>query len=334
MKRISRGGRLFLFGIAMATILPVTADVNGAGTAAPIHFAGDGHTACRFFPPNRMRFPIRPTGQITQPQVDRILQVMQQIYAPIFQRMGRSQLKIASRWADDEVNAGAIVCNRPDLMGTPGYPPECAGAQRTPTVNIPISLVVLHGGLARHPFMTQEGLVLVACHEIGHHLGGYPRYDRNRDWASTEGQSDYYATSKCARRVFAAMGRNAFWASRAPIPLEVRTACVASFPGSPEDQAICMRSSLGGLALARVLATASGGDARAITFANHDRTQVPVTFEGHPQALCRLDTYVAGAICQVPQAEEFSATDARSGACHPQRLQSRGARPGCWFAGR
>lgn len=291
--------------------------------------------ACNFFPPNQLRYPIRPTGQMTQPTFERIIQIVQQVYAPIFQRAGRPPLKISSRWTDDSVNAFAFICNDPSQLGTPGYPPECnSGMTNMSGRYFPLSIVVLFGGLVRSPEMTAEGLVLVACHEMGHHMGGYPRYGGNTEWAATEGQSDYFATAKCARQVFGALGQNAFWASRAPVPLQVRVQCQASFPQNPEEAAICMRSSLGGLALARVLATARSADPRMVDFAKPDANRVVTTFEGHPEAQCRLDTYFAGSICQVSANEAFSPTDSRLGACTPQRVQSRGSRPLCWYAGR
>ncbi|MBX3032470.1 MAG: hypothetical protein KF865_01000 [Bdellovibrionaceae bacterium] len=68
-----------------------------------------------------------------------------------------------------------------------------------------------------------------------------------------------------------------------------------------------------------------------IDFRNKNQNAVPVTFEGHPEAQCRLDTYYAGSICQVSENETFGRGDARQGACHATRLQNRGVRPNCWF---
>lgn len=35
-------------------------------------------------------------------------------------------------------------------------------------------IIDLKGGLARHPAMTNDGFVLIVCHELGHHFGGFP----------------------------------------------------------------------------------------------------------------------------------------------------------------
>ncbi|MBX3032471.1 MAG: hypothetical protein KF865_01005 [Bdellovibrionaceae bacterium] len=268
--------RMFFVGSLFVT-LPLAAHKDAAIPATPLK-----ESACRFFPPNQLKFPVRPSGQISEMTVNRILQVTQQVYSPLFRQAGFAPLRLMSRWQDDSVNAFAIPCNQPGYLGHPQYPKECQLMRTADDVITPFSLVVLFGGLARHPLMTPEGLVLVACHEIGHHLGGFPRYKNNTAWGSTEGQSDYFATAKCARRIFAALGQNAAWAQRAPVPLDVRVQCQASFPQSAEQAGICMRSALGGLSLARVLSTARGADPRVIDFRNKNQNAVPVTFEGHP----------------------------------------------------
>ena len=111
---------------------------------------------CNFFPPNKLRFPIRP-GQLTnQFNFERILSAVQGVYSPIFRQMGKGDLRIVSRWTNDEVNAFANI----------------VPMQTAPGVVTQIRVIEVFGGLARHPLMTPEGLMLVLCHEIGHHLGG------------------------------------------------------------------------------------------------------------------------------------------------------------------
>ena len=76
----------------------------------------------------------------------------------------------------------------------------------------------MFGGLARHKLVTPDGFALVACHEMGHHLGGAPR---RGGWASNEGQSDYYATTKCARRIWAEDNNAAIMQDRISKGLEI-----------------------------------------------------------------------------------------------------------------
>lgn len=287
-------------------------------TGATTHRAELAKPLCQFFPANKLRFPIRPSGQINQFNFEKILSAVQGVYAPIFRQMGKGDLRIVSRWTNDDVNAFANIVQH----------------QTAPGVLTPFRVIEVFGGLARHPMMTPESLMLVLCHEIGHHLGGYPYYSDGptggSSWASVEGQSDYFSTSKCARIVFGAVSKNVEWAKRAPIDFNVRVACNNSFRNNPEEAAICMRSSMAGLALGRTLATVSGTDWKQIDFKNTDRTVVDKTFESHPQAQCRLDTYLQGALCQMPATTQFS-NDPRKGACTPDRLFNRGVRPACWY---
>src|SRR5690606_31922377 len=56
-------------------------------------------------------------------------------------------------------------------------------------------IITMYGGFARHPAISYDAFAAVACHELGHHLAGVPKY--NGTWASAEGQADYYSTLKC-----------------------------------------------------------------------------------------------------------------------------------------
>lgn len=328
MKSILLG--LLLLGLNInSTQAPKPAPVSFAPTAQSPQEKSGSH--CGFFPANNLRFPIRPTGQMSEQTFRQVLQVVAQVYEPIFRQNGRPKLAIFPRWTDDTLNAYAFICNEPNQLGNPNYPAECNRMQTAPGVYAPISIVSMFGGLARHPLMTPEGLILVACHEIGHHLGGYPRYSKNLNWAAAEGQSDYFATTKCARKVLKAIGNNAAWAQRAAVPFEIRNSCGNSFGVNSEAAAICMRSSMAGLALARVLGSLKGGDPSKINFPNIDKSIVATTFEGHPAAQCRLDTYVAGATCRMSDTDDFSPADPRKGSCGPGKIESNGYRPRCWY---
>lgn len=61
--------------------------------------------------------------------------------------------------------------------------------------------VTIYGGLIRNIYIKAEGVALVLAHEIGHHLGGEPRYP-NLSWASCEGQADYWGALICMREVW------------------------------------------------------------------------------------------------------------------------------------
>jgi hypothetical protein len=64
------------------------------------------------------------------------------------------------------------------------------------------------GGLARIPDMLEETWAFVVCHELGHVLGGGPFLNIDSlNWASSEGQSDYFAAQICLPRYFKSKGQ-------------------------------------------------------------------------------------------------------------------------------
>lgn len=179
---------------------------------------------------------------ITKLEFVRAIKAVERAYQPDVEARG-AELVIHNMWTDGTVNAQAY------REGSTWH-------------------VDAFGGLARYPGMRYEGFVLVLCHEVGHHLGGRPRYGRNTDWGSVEGQADYWATLSCMKRVAPAL----------------------SLPGS--------------VVLAHVLADLGGEPTPR--WSTPDFSRVSETFESHPRAQCRLDTYGAG--------------------------HFRRARPRCWFA--
>ena len=114
------------------------------------------------FPENTMRIPVGAihANNMTLNEFDEVLTRLQKIYDPDFAALGAT-FKIERDWDNEEVNAYA------DRTGKTW-------------------LIHMFGGMARHPKLTGDGFALVACHEIGHHLGGAPKF--SADWASVEGE--------------------------------------------------------------------------------------------------------------------------------------------------
>ena len=290
-------------------------------------FAGEalahGQT-CSMFPPNKLRFPVRNNGkQMTAKQFRKILDASEAVYQPIFKNMGM-KFYVENRWHDDEVNACASI----------GAPCSKLGMLTSNSATRDFRYIEIYGGLGRHPEMSPEGLMLVICHEIGHHLAGYPRYGENTEVMSTEGQSDYFATAKCARSIFEEMSpdthKNWAWANRNRIPREVARPCAVNFPNPASEDAIyCARSSLAGMSLARTLATLGSTSPESLSFTQKDQNVVNETFESHPEAQCRLDTYVAGALCPVHHDIAFGFSNPVEGAC--VKAQEGATRPKCWY---
>lgn len=290
---------------------------------------------CNYFPANNLRFPIRENaGQITRPQFRKILDAVESVYKPIFQSYGLGRFYVVDRWFDDTVNACASIGNPcSQIQRKPGQIIKPVSGFN-PKINDPSArFVEIYGGLARHPYITSEALMVVICHEIGHHIGGYPRYGKNESPMATEGQSDYFATAKCARMIYSALSsktnENWAWTNKNNIPAEVVGPCQRQFAGQPLQMIFCARSSLAGLSLARVLGSLKNQDPSTINFKVHDTNVVKETYEGHPAALCRLDTYVAGALCTQDQNVSFSMNNPNTGACTNPRAY--GTRPACWY---
>jgi hypothetical protein len=255
---------------------------------------GDG-----FLPPNDLRIAIGAGKGIAERDFNSALDRIDRIYRPVMAAKG-ANLSIQRLWSDGTVNAYA----------------ERTGSTWT---------IKMYGGLARHPALTPDGFLLIACHEIGHHLGGAPKYAGQ--WAANEGQADYFATLKCLRGVFEG-DDNVEIVKGLGVPAPVVAQCEKSF-GSANAIAICERSAMAGYSAASVMRALGGSP--AIDFMTPDPSAVPRTADGHPAAQCRLDTYYGGAICEVAASEPLSETDAAPGTCAVETGAKRGTRPLCWY---
>ena len=148
--------------------------------------------------------------------------------------------------------------------------------------------------LARHKTITTDGFALVACHEIGPHIGGAPRY-AGEDWASNEGQADYFATLKCLRRVWQSEDNGAA-VRNMTVPAFLSNSCKTQW-ADKADQEHCVLVAKAGDSVAKLFA-ALGRNAKAPKFDTPDPKVVTATNDNHPATQCRLDTYFQGALCE------------------------------------
>ena len=151
---------------------------------------------------------------------DEIIDKVERVYSPIVADNG-AELRIIRDWESGEVNAYAKRSGK-------------------------IWEIRMLGGLARHPLITQEGLAIVICHELGHHLGGAPKKKRLfvlKSWASNEGQADYWSTLKCFRRVNSE-DNNIEIISKMKIDEEAKRVCSEVWD-TEEEVALCLRISHG-----------------------------------------------------------------------------------------
>lgn len=260
-----------------------------------------------FLPLNNRKYPVnfKRAGLTLEKYHEAIDRVMK-IYEPII-RSNDAQLVVERKWESQTVNAGTFRRDE----------------GKTWVIN-------LYGGYARHPDITQDGYMLVICHEIGHHIGGAPKkfyQESGIHWASTEGQADYFATLKCLRRVFE-IDNNEEIIAAMDIPESIRTECARSFK-SPAKFNVCLRTSMAGISVSKVNA-----DVRKVPDPDieiTDSASVESTRNEHPVPQCRLNTYFQGALCPVSYRIPVSQFDESDGTCHPVFNFTTGLRPSCWY---
>ena len=271
-----------------------------------------------FLPENDLYIPAGMkgiNGGITEAQFNSAIDKVEAIYAPIIAGMG-GKLSIQRKWTDGTVNAYA------------------SQSGKTWTV-------AMFGGLARHNTITEDGMSLVVCHEIGHHIGGAPKKGGSASggwwggasggassWASNEGQADYFATLKCLRKSFLNDNNTAIVAAM-EVPKSLTDACKKSTKGDKEDSALCIRTSMAGKSVSDLFSNL--GNLPVTKFETPDSKVVSSTDDNHPKAQCRLDTYFQGSLCDINMNEDVSQKEEVQGTCHPSLGHKIGTRPLCWF---
>jgi hypothetical protein len=258
-----------------------------------------------FLPENDMQIPVgmKSAGVMTEQEFNNVIDQVEKIYIPEFSKINR-RLKIKRKWATNTVNA----------MARKGFLFGWKNAH-----------VYMYGGLARHPKISIDGFAMVLCHEIGHHLAGAPLVGSSM---SNEGQSDYFAATKCFRKSFE-MDNNRAIVSKMNVPTAITASCSQAF-NMDSQVALCERSSMAGITLASVLNSMSKGT-MPVKLDTPSKAVVATTYNKHPKAQCRLDTYVAGAICDKDRNDAVSKTDASTGYCMRSEGYTTSVRPLCWY---
>jgi len=202
--------------------------------------------------------------------------------------------------------------------------------------------IIINGGMARHPEMHEDALMLILCHELGHHLGGAPKAFRGtserRSWSSAEGQADYFATSKCLKKIFHNEEENKLAIKK--IPRDFTDRISDKFAGSTLttaenkcQSAGCIRIAYAALSTAKMFATLKI-DLSAPKLNQSDKAIVDKTNYGHPSPQCRLDTYLSGFRCDQDPNLHFDNLDPKVGACFRASNAfdtPAAARPLCWY---
>lgn len=259
-----------------------------------------------FVPENNLKISVnaKRLGGITEEQFNNAIERVEAIYAPLVAQEG-GKLVIDRAWDDGTVNAYA---------------------QRSGTT----WMVNMFGGLARHETITEDGMSLVVCHEIGHHIGGAPKKTSmySNSWASNEGQSDYFANLKCLRRVFLNENNMMIVRQMKNVPEALTNACKLAWK-TASDRAICIRGGMAGDSVAKLFAALR--NAAPGKFETPDAKVVTKTDDNHPAHQCRLDTYFQGSLCEVGMNENVATDSEVAGTCHGSLGHTVGLRPTCWF---
>lgn len=245
---------------------------------------------------------------MTEELFNSIIDRVEKIYSPIIAEKGK-KLRVVRKWEDGTVNAYA---NRSGNTW----------------------MVSMFGGLARHETISPDAFATVVCHEVGHHIGGAPKKGGffGVTWASNEGQSDYFATSKCLRKFMETDDNIAIvekMKEQGEIPQIVTDKCEAN-QSSPAEIAMCIRGSYAGLSLGNLFHALRKLET-PLKFDTPDPNIVKKTNHNHPAPQCRLDTYFAGSVCELDAYTDLQTKDLQAGACTREKGHLDGLRPLCWF---
>jgi hypothetical protein len=255
-----------------------------------------------FVPKNNLFISVgdKEAAGLSLQQFNAVIDKVESVYSPIVSTLG-GNLEVVRNWSDGTVNAYA----------------EREGDSWK---------VSMFGGLARHKTITEDGFALVVCHEIGHHIGGAPKYYGD-DWASNEGQADYFATMKCLRRVWLSDNNEEIVRSMS-VPATLKQSCENQWSDASE-RAICIRGGMAGDSVSRLFAALRWS--QPAKFESPDTRVVSRTDDNHPATQCRLDTYFQGALCEISFSEDVAEDSEVTGTCHGSTGHKIGLRPLCWF---
>lgn len=260
-----------------------------------------------FLPPNRAPTQLleRESNGMTQAEFNSIIDQVEKIYDPLIYRQG-GNLQINRLWANNDINATSAQ-NR---------------GQR---------IINLYGGLARHPLITADAFALVVCHEVGHHLAGFPQMS---SWAATEGNADYFANQSCVKKLWsqAQLSERNLPAEENDLPQRFCESAYGS--DDPSHLPFCQRQLAAAYSLASLLALL---DKQTIQWDTPDLTRVPVTILQYPSPQCRLDTLTAASLCRRAFSDKIipgNEKEMAAASCHGVNGDTIGLRPACWFSPR
>jgi hypothetical protein len=253
-------------------------------------------------PDNDKYFPLTEKSNKSTSNAEKafykVIEDFTKIWKPIIKKETGKELFIAADWQDPSVNASMTR----DMSNNP--------------------IMKVSGGILRHPNINRDSFIFMLCHELGHYMGGAPKAFRGRtemrSWSSVEGQADYYAASKCLPITFAKMPMDKSLDKHYKVEdvMEAKNIC--------KNEA-CTRIVLAGLSAGKLFADATNHSMPELY--TRSRSVAWETMQRHPEPQCRVDTVIAGALCEIDPKTPFDDTRIEAGACRTEP----GSRPACWF---
>lgn len=141
-----------------------------------------------------------------------------------------------------------------------------------------------------HRKMNSATVTLILCHELGHFLGGLPRYS-NSSWASVEGQADYFATASCVPAIYnkiAAKLTKSF-----AVKDEVKNYCRSTLLDLPLN--FCEYALEGAYSLIQILSPFHVIESQSsLSIQSRDLSISTQLIESHASLSCRYETFLRG----------------------------------------
>ncbi|RLA62922.1 MAG: hypothetical protein DRQ88_13075 [Epsilonproteobacteria bacterium] len=266
-------------------------------------FANNAFSAESCFPENHLRFSPydKSTNGISHYSYQELQNQVLKAFEKTIKEKYRKVLIFEDSWDNDKVNAYSTR----DLNNNP--------------------VIKIMGGMARHPELSKDGFLLIVCHELGHYMGGAPKALRGNSeklsWSSIEGQSDYFATSKCLPRIFKNHIENREIIKSAPS----KNLRKAQARCGLED-ALCIRVAMAALSVSKVFHSLREFE----TYPDLEKIDQSVAYVmeyGHPSPQCRLDTFLNGINCKDKHQIMFDNKNPTIGSCVTKNAE----RPRCWY---
>lgn len=188
-------------------------------------------------------------------------------------------------------------------------------------------ILKINSGLLNSIRLTPDSLRMLICHELGHLFGGAPRKNIPIEWdgptgidgrslLSSEGQSDYYASAVCFKKLIA-FDHKKYIPPFSEIGPNLRQKC-----SSQNDIEMCLRTALAGKSFLNLVY-----DFDISTEKMDDSISETMLYDIYPDRQCRLDTIISGALCKSKLPLALDEYDHLLNEC----LHPTAKRPRCWY---